>query len=159
MRSLKYSLLDYSGMFKFLVRTSVNVFLFVNCLLPDRILQGELIVGVGFRDELRGVATVVASQQHDALRRVPGRVSQSGLLQCGGVRLPPLSCLRQLQAGGVSVAIDSATEDVPCESVPHSGVTSDGGKGKRHPDGGDVDLSLVVGGDQDACTTNECLMF
>ena len=93
MRSLKYSLLDFSGMFKFLVRTSVNVFMCVNCLLPDRILQGELIVGVGFRDELRGVATVVASQQHDALRRVPGRVSQSGLLQCGGVRLPSLSWL------------------------------------------------------------------
>ena len=86
-------------------------------------------------------------------------MSQSGLLQCGGVRLPPLSCLRQLQAGGVSVAIDSATEDVPCESVPHSGVVWDGGKGKRHPGGGDVDLSLVVRGDQDACTQKviECL--
>ena len=123
----------------------------LNCLSPDRILQGEFNAAVGSRDELCSVPTVVASQQHDALRRVPGRVSQSGFLQCGGVRLPPRSSLRQLQAGGVSVAIDSATEDVPCESVPHSGVTSDGGKGKRHPDGGDVDLSLVVGGDQDAC--------
>ena len=131
----------------------------MNCLSPDRILQGELIAGVGSRDELCGVATVVASQQHDALRRVPGRVSQSGLLQCGGVRLPPISCLRQLQAGGVSVAIDSATEDVPCESVPHSGVAFDGGKGKRHPGGGDVDLSLVVGGDQDACTQKSYCKF
>ena len=83
----------------------------VNCLLPDRILQGELIAGVGSRDELCGVATVVASQQYDALRRVPGRVSQSELSQSGGEIPPAISVLLELQAGGGGARIDSATEN------------------------------------------------
>ena len=47
---------------------------------PDIDIQGELRAGVGPGDQLGGVPTVVASQQHDALRRVPAGVSQSGML-------------------------------------------------------------------------------
>ena len=46
--------------------------------------------------------------------------------------------------------MDSATENVPRESVPHTGVEGDGGQVERLVGGGDEDLSLVVGGDQDA---------
>ena len=47
---------------------------------PDIDIQGELRAGVGPGDQLGGVPAVVASQQHDALRRVPAGVSQSGML-------------------------------------------------------------------------------
>ena len=78
-------------------------------------------------------------------------MSQSRLVQFDGVRLPAVSVLRQLQAGVGGAGVDSATEDVPSESVPHSGAAGDGGKGERLVSRGDEDLSLVVGGDQDAC--------
>ena len=35
--------------------------------------------------------------------------------------------------------------------MPHTGVEGDGGQVERLVGGGDEDLSLVVGGDQDAC--------
>ena len=35
--------------------------------------------------------------------------------------------------------------------MPDSGVAGDGGQGERLITGGKEDLSLVVGGDQDAC--------
>ena len=47
---------------------------------PDIDIQGELRAGVGPGDQLCGVPAVVPSQQHDALRRVPAGVSQSGML-------------------------------------------------------------------------------
>ena len=47
---------------------------------PDIDIQGELSAGVGPGDQLGGVSTVVPTQQHDALRRVPAGVSQSGML-------------------------------------------------------------------------------
>ena len=72
---------------------------------------------------------------------------QSWLLQFSGVRAPSFSILLELQTGGGGVGIDSATEDVTSESVPHSGIERDGGKVEHLPGGGDVDLGLVVGGD------------
>ena len=62
-----------------------------------------------------------------------------------------MSTLCQLQSRGGGAGIDSATEDVTSESVPHSGMVRNGGKVEHIPGGGNVDLCLVVGGDQDAC--------
>ena len=77
-------------------------------------------------------------------------MSHSRRIQSSGVTPPALSTLSELQTGGGGVGIDSATEDVTSQSVPYSGMVRDGGQGERLISAGDVDLSLVVGGDQDA---------
>ena len=76
-------------------------------------------------DKLRGVTVVVTSQQNHTTGRFPGRVSQSGLRECGGVWGPAGSVWLELQAVSGGVRIDSTTENVPCESVPHSGTAGD----------------------------------
>ena len=111
----------------------------------------KLIDGLCAVDHLCCGPAVVTTQEYYAPRRVPAGVSQSRLVQFDGVRLPAVSVLRQLQAGVGGAGVDSATEDVPSESVPHAGAAGDGGKGERLVSRGDEDLSLVVGGDQDAC--------
>ena len=76
-------------------------------------------------------------------------MSQSGLSQIG--KIPPaISVLLELQAGGGGARIDSTTENCSCQSVPYSGTARDGGEGEILLSGGNEDLGLVVGGDQDA---------
>ena len=65
-----------------------------------------------------------------------------------------MSTLSELQTVGGGAGINSATEDVTSESVPYSGMARDAGHFERLLSGGDVDLSLVVGGDQDACRSH-----
>ena len=75
-------------------------------------------------------------------------MSQSGLSEFFGEWRPAISILLELQAGGGGTRIDSATENVACQSVPHSGTARDGGEGEILLSGGNEDLGLVVGGDQ-----------
>ena len=77
-------------------------------------------------------------------------MSHSRRIQSSGVRLPAVSTPSELQTGGGGARVDSATEDVTSESVPYPGIVRDGGQVVHMPSGGDVDLRLVVGGDQDA---------
>ena len=72
-------------------------------------------------------------------------------MEWSGVIPPTVSILCKLQTGGGGLREYSAAEDVTSESVPDSGVAGDGGQGERLITGGKEDLSLVVGGDQDAC--------
>ena len=67
-----------------------------------------------------------------------------------GVWHPAISILFQLQAAFGGVRMESATENGPCQSVPHSGTARDGGQGECLLGRGNEDLGLVVGGDQDA---------
>ena len=67
-----------------------------------------------------------------------------------GVRRPACSVWLELQAAFRGVRIDSATENGSCQSVPYSGTARDGGQGECLLGRGNEDLSLVVGGDQDA---------
>ena len=77
-------------------------------------------------------------------------MGHSGRVEWSGVRLPTLSTLGELQTGGGGLREYSAAEDVSSESVPQSGIAGNGGQVEHIPGGGDVDLRLVVGGDQDA---------
>ena len=78
-------------------------------------------------------------------------MGHSGRVEWSGVGLPTLSILCKLQTGGGGLREYSAAEDVSSESVPQSGIAGDRGQVERLISGGDVDLSLVVGGDQNAC--------
>ena len=65
--------------------------------------------------------------------------------------------MSELYTGGEGARVHSTTEDVPCESVPHpgtggQGAQGEGGEGEGFIHGGDENLSLVVGGDQDPCS-------
>ena len=102
-------------------------------------------------DKLRGVSAVVTSQQNDATGRIPLGVSQSGLGECSVEWLPAISVLFQLQAVSGGARIDSTTENVPCQSVPHSGTAGDGGELECLLGGRNEDLCLVVSGDQNTC--------
>jgi len=94
--------------------------------ITDRIIKCKLTDGVSVVDELRGVTAVVTSHQNNTIGRLPGGVSHSGLNCSGGVWLPASSVGFELQTGRLSVIIGSATENVPCLSVPHSGTAGDG---------------------------------
>ena len=107
--------------------------------------------GVDAGDKFCGCGSKVSSHQdYVAARRLPSRVGHSGMVEWFGVRLPTLSSLCELQTGGGGLREYSAAEDVTSESVPDSGIAGNGGQVEHIPGGGDVDLSLVVGGDQDA---------
>ena len=65
----------------------------------------------------------------------------------------------ELYTGGEGARVDSTTEDVPSQSVPHSGAGGqgghrEGGEGEGFIHGGDEDLSLVIGGDQNTCSSD-----
>ena len=77
-------------------------------------------------DQGGGGRTEVTSQQDYSVRRRPGGVSHSRMIQSSGVRMPAVSTLSELQTGGGGVGIDSATEDVTSQSVPYSGMVRDG---------------------------------
>ena len=111
-------------------------------------IQRELTDAGGGADELAGVAAVVASHQNNPTGRVPGGVSQSGLVQCDVVLLPAPAALWELQAVSGGAWIDSATDKVPGQSVPHSGTGGDVGEWERPLGGRYEELSLVVRGDQ-----------
>ena len=66
--------------------------------------------------------------------------------------------MSELDTGGEGARVHSTTEDVPCESVPHPGAggqggQGEGGEGEGFIHGGDEDLSLVVVGDQNTCSS------
>ena len=102
-------------------------------------------------DKLHGVTAVVSSKQKNTIGRVPLGVSQSGLIEWRGVRLPASSVLLEVEAGGGGVRIHSATENGPCQSVPHPGTAGDGGEGECLLGGRNEDLCLVVCSDQNTC--------
>ena len=108
----------------------------------------ELTGGGGGGDHLRGVPAVVASHQNDPTRRVPGRVSQSELLQGHVVLGPAPAILAQLQAISGGTGIYSTTKNVPGQGVPNSGTARDGGEREGPLGGWDEELCLVVCCDQ-----------
>ena len=115
--------------------------------------------GVNGGDKFCRFGSKVSSHQnYVTARRLPSRVSHSGRFEVFGIGLPTLSILSELQTVVGGPGEDSAADDVTGESVPDSGRVRDGGQGERLINGGDVDLSLVVGGDQDTCRTNLMIM-
>ena len=82
-------------------------------------------------------------------------MGQSGLSEGSGVILPASSGLCELQTVSGGARVDSATDNVPGQSVPHSGTGGDGGKGERPLGGRYEELYLVVCGDQNTCEATQ----
>ena len=92
---------------------------------PDRIIECKLTDAARTADKLRGVTTVVTSQQQNTTRRLPSGMSQSGLGESSGIRLPARSAVLELQTVGRGGRVGSATENCPSESMSHSGSAGD----------------------------------
>ena len=75
-------------------------------------------------------------------------------MEWSGVIPPTVSILCKLQTGGGGLREYSAAEDVTSESVPDSGIAGNWRHWENLVNGGNVDLGLVVRGDQDGCKDN-----
>lgn len=116
--------------------------------VADGMVECELTGGGVGVDQLGGLAAVVAAHQNNSTGRVPCGVSQSELMQRHVVLGPAPASLGQLQTVGGGPGVDSATENIPGESVPHAGTAGDGGEREGPLGGGYEELGLVVCSDQ-----------